>query len=376
MGVNCHEPLRLRGAKGSLGARGTLLGLPGGVDGAQLGSAEASHAALLVLAQPGLLGVAEDAAGEEVDDEADDDGDKGNGVQEVDGVAKDVDADDDAPEVGRQEGDVEEGGAAHAQDERGEGVEDEEEQGVADEPAGDGAVPVGVLEGFAVKDGGLDAVDDHAEEAQEGEDVVHGPLGDEPLLEDVGDAVQGGAEEAKEIALDHVDAGAAVGAGDVVGGEEDAHAAAADEDADDLEGLVAHAQQGEGDDDDADDGPEVEQLGGQEVGVAVGQDGEVVALDVEEGHDEVAPAVLDHDTPPDAGAVPPDGDGGVDEEEQDVVEDGLEGGDVRAGVGEERGEGVGAGDAERQDLADGDDGPEVYGAEGEAEGSTLVRQGD
>ncbi|TFB00587.1 hypothetical protein CCMA1212_007476 [Trichoderma ghanense] len=339
------------------------LGLPGGVEGPQLGRAEASHAVLLVLAQPGLLGVAQHAAGEEVDDEADDDAHKGDGVQVVNNVAKDVDADDDAPKVGRQERNVKEGGAAHAQDEGREGVEDAQADGVAGEPAADGAVPVGVAEGLAVKDGGLDAVDEHAEEAHEGQDVVHGAFGHEPLLEDVGDAVEGGAQQAKEVALDHVDAGAAVGAGDVVRGQQDAHAAAADEDAEDLEELVAHAQQQERDDDDADNGPEVEQLGGQQVGVAVGQDGEVVALDVEEGHDEVAPAVLEEDVEPDAGAIAPQGDCGVDEEEQDVVEDGLEGGDVGAGIGEERREGVCAGDAERQDLADGDDDPEVDGGE-------------
>lgn len=93
------------------------LGLPGGINGTQLGSAKASHAVLLVSTQPGLLGVAEDAAGEEVDDETDDDADKGNGVQVVDDVAKDVDADDDAPKVGRQQRDVEKGSTSHTQDE-------------------------------------------------------------------------------------------------------------------------------------------------------------------------------------------------------------------------------------------------------------------
>lgn len=349
----------LRASGTSLGASSVQLSLSRSVDGAQLGGTKASHAVLLVVAQPRLLRVAENAAREEVDDETDDDADKSNGVEVVDGVAKDVYADDDAPEVGGQEGDVEEGGAAHAQDEGRQSVEDAQADGVAGEPAADGAVPVCLLEGLAVKDGSLDAVDDHAKEAHKGQDVVHGPLGDEPLLEDVGDAVEGGAQQAKEIALDHVDARAAVGAGDVVRGQQDAHAAAADEDAEDLEDLVAHAQQDEGDDDDADDGPEVEQLGGQKVGVAVGEHGEVVTLDVEEAHDEVAPAVLDEDVPPDTRAVAPHGDGGVDEEEQDVVEDGLEGGDVCANVCEEGRKGVCAGDTEREDLANGDDGPEI-----------------
>lgn len=353
----------LRASGTSLGASSIQLSLPRSVEGAQLGRTEASHAVLLVVAQPGLPGVAENAAREEVDEETDDDADKGNGVEVVDGVAKDVYADDDAPEVGGQQGDVEEGGAAHAQDEGRQGVEDTQADGVAGEPAADGAVPVSLLEGLAVEDGCLDAVDDHAKEPHKGQDVVHGPLGDEPLLKDVGDAVESGAQQAKEIALDHVDTRAAVGAGDVVRGQQDAHAAAADEDADDLEDLVAHAQQDEGDDDDADNGPEVEQLGGQQVGVAVGEHSEVVALDVEEAHDEVAPAVLDHDVPPNAWAVAPQQDGGVDEEEQNVVEDGLEGGDVCADIGKERREGVCAGDAQRQHLADGDDGPEVDGGQ-------------
>lgn len=335
------------------------MGLPGSINGTQLGSAKASHAVLLVGTQPGLLGVAEDAAGQKVDDETDDDADKGNGVQVVDDVAKDVDADDDAPEVGRQQRDVEKGSTAHAQDEGSQGVEDEEAEGVAGEPAADGIVPVRIAEGCAIEDGGLNAVDEHAKEAHKSQDVVHGALGHEPLLKNVGNTVKSGTEKAKEVALDHVNTRAAVGASNVVRGKQDAHATAADEDTNDLEQLVAHTQQEERDDDDADDGPKVEQLGGQQVGVSVGQDGEVVALDVEEGHDEVAPAILEHDVEPDTGAIAPQGDCGVDEKEQDVVEDGLEGGNVGAGIGKERGKGVCAGDAQRQDLTNGDDGPEV-----------------
>ena len=63
--------------------------------------------------------------------------------------------------------------------------------------------------------------------------------------------------------------GPAVGAGDVVGGQEDAHAADADEDAGDLSGVVAHVEDGEGDDDDEDDGEEVDELGAEDGGVSV-----------------------------------------------------------------------------------------------------------
>lgn len=238
------------------------LGLPGGINGTQLGSAKASHAVLLVSTQPGLLGVAEDAAGEEVDDETDDDADKGNGVQVVDDIAKDVDANDDAPEVGRQQRDIEKGGTAHTQDEGSQGIEDEEAEGVAGEPAADGVVPVSIAEGRAVEDGSLNAVDEHAKEAHKSQDVVHGALGHEPLLENVGNTIESGTEKAKEIALNHINTWAAVGASDVIRGEQDTHATAANEDTDDLEQLVAHTQQEEGDDDNADDGPKVEQLGG------------------------------------------------------------------------------------------------------------------
>lgn len=330
-----------------------------GVDSLELGGADARDAALLVLAEPGLLGVAEQAAGQEVGDEPEDDADKGNGVEEVDRVAKDADANDDAPKVGGEEGNVEERGGAHAQDERCEGVEEGQAEGVADEPAGDLGRPVGLLEGLAVEDGGLDAVDNHAKEADEGEDVVHGRLGDEPLLEDVAGAVEGGAEQGKEVALERVGGLAVVGVGHVVGREKDAHAAAADEDSNDLEDLVADLEEEEGDEDDADNGPKVDELRRQDVGVAVGLDGEVVALDVERGHDDVLPAILPDGAGVEARPVTDEEDERVDEEQQDVVEDGLEGGDVGFGLGEEAGKGVGRGDAQRQHLADGDNDPKV-----------------
>ena len=49
-------------------------------------------------------------------------------------------------------------------------------------------------------------------------------------------------------------------ASDMVRCEEQAHSTAADEDADDLSPLVAHAENEERDQNDADDGPEVEKL--------------------------------------------------------------------------------------------------------------------
>lgn len=274
---------------------------------------------------------------------------------------EDLDANDDTPEVAGEQGDVEDGGATGAEQDGYEGVEEAENESVSDQPAGDVAVPGGFAEGLAVEDGGLDTVDAGAEEADEGQELVHGGLGDEELLEDVAEAVESGAEQGEEITLDHVDTGAAVRLLQVIGADEDAHTAAADEDADDLEEAVADAQDQEGDDDDNYDGPEVDELGGHEVGVSVGKDGEVVALDVHEAHDQVLPAIIAGDAPPLSRAIADEKDGGVDEGEQDVVEDGLEGRDAGAGAGQQAGEGVGAGDAEGEDLADGDDKPEVGG---------------
>jgi hypothetical protein len=51
----------------------------------------------------------------------------------------------------------------------------------------------------------------------------------------------------------------------VVGCEEHAHAAAADQDPSYLGPFVSYAQEEEGDDYDADYGPEVEELGGEDV---------------------------------------------------------------------------------------------------------------
>ena len=73
----------------------------------------------------------------------------------------------------------------------------------------------------------------------------------------------------------------------MIGANENAKTADADKDSDDLSGVVADTEEEEGDDDDKDDGPEVDELGGEDGGVAVGEDGEVVAFDVEEGEDDV-----------------------------------------------------------------------------------------
>lgn len=177
----------------------------------------------------------------------------------------------------------------------------------------------------------MSAVPDHGPKGELADDFVQGPLGDEEFLGDVAEAVAEGAEEGEQIALDLVACADGVlgagGAGDVVARDEDADAADADQDADDLGDVVAHAQEAKRDDDDGDDGEEVDELRGEDGGVAVGEHGEVVPLHVEEGEDDVFPAMAEHEAAPAGEAVAVEGEGGVDKVEQDVVEEGLEGGD-------------------------------------------------
>lgn len=51
--------------------------------------------------------------------------------------------------------------------------------------------------------------------------------------------------------------------------------------------LVGDVEDRRGNDDDEDDGEEVDQLGAEDGGVSVSQDGEVVAFDIEKGEDDV-----------------------------------------------------------------------------------------
>lgn len=73
----------------------------------------------------------------------------------------------------------------------------------------------------------------------------------------------------------------------MIRGKEDAHASNADEDAQNLGPVVADAQEEEGDGDHHDDGPEVDELRGEDGGVTVGEDSKVITFDVAEGEDYV-----------------------------------------------------------------------------------------
>lgn len=281
----------------------------------------------------------------------------------MDGVAKDSDTNDDTPEVGSQQRNVEERRTSHAQHDGDQDVEEVQAQGVTNDPADNLTVPGSVIEGLTVEDGSLNSVDAHSEETKERQDVVQMSSGDEPLLENVGGTVEGGTEKGEQVTLDHVETLTAVGTADMVTANQDAHTTTADQDTNDLEDSVADLEKEERDDNDADNGPEVDQLRRQNIGVSVCQNSEVVALNIQERHDKVLPAILDSNLPPASETVLVEEHRCVDEEHEDVVEDGLEGGDVGARLGEEAGEGVGRGDAQGENLTESEDDPEVDGGQ-------------
>ena len=73
-------------------------------------------------------------------------------------------------------------------------------------------------------------------------------------------------------------------------------------------------------------------MGGEEVSVAVCEDGEVVPFYVHEGKDDVFPAINEEELEVLLGAVLVDCVGCVDERKEDVVKEGLEGRDGSAFV--------------------------------------------
>lgn len=134
------------------------------------------------------------------------------------------------------------------------------------------------------------AADHHPPKAHLPHDFIQRTLADQKFLGHVAHAVERGPEQSKQIAFELVSPrhGAIVGgAGDVVAAEQDAHAANADQDADDLGRVVANVQEEERNQNDEDNGPEVDQLRGEDGGVAVREDGEVISFHIKEGEDDI-----------------------------------------------------------------------------------------
>lgn len=181
---------------------------------------------------------------------------------------KDLDAYNHAPEIPRQQTDVEEGRRGETEHDGRAGVEDEQAEGIARQVTAHFAViPHRLGVALPVEDARHGAVDEHAPEAELADDFVERALADEEFLGYVAHTVEGRADEGEQVAFELVAAGDAAEAGalrDVVAAEEDADAADADEDADDLGRVVADVEEDGGDEDDHYDGPEVDELGGED----------------------------------------------------------------------------------------------------------------
>ena len=186
-------------------------------------------------------------------------------------------------------------------------------------------VPHRRLETAAIENGGLHTVDEHTPKPHLANHLIEWPLRDEVLIVDVTQPVERGAKQRKQVPFELVRRVATIGASDMVARDEKTHATDTDEDPDELGRAVADLHEDEGDGDDDDDGPEVDELGGEDGGVAVGEDGEIVPFDVDEGEDEVAPAVTEQEGEVFLEAVPVDGVCREDDIHEGVVQKSLEG---------------------------------------------------
>ena len=84
---------------------------------------------------------------------------------------------------------------------------------------------------------------------------------------------------------------------------------------------------------------------------------------MEGGNERTLPTILEHQLTPFLEPIPVDGVAGIDDIKQYVVEQSLKSRNASALDDQQSGQGVCAGDADRQDLAEQQDEPEVFGFE-------------
>lgn len=165
---------------------------------------KATFTKLLVLSKPWFLGLAQDTLGAVVNEMSENDENKSNGVEIVDVVTQDLSTNNDSPEGARQQTNVEESSRAHAEDDRCQGVEDEQQQSVANNVANDFSVPMCFLNGVAVENGSLDAVDKHSPECELTNNFVHGSFRDQELFKRIAETVESLSEQTEKISLESV----------------------------------------------------------------------------------------------------------------------------------------------------------------------------
>lgn len=79
--------------------------------------------------------------------------------------AKHTDTHHNPPEISREQGDIEESGRGHSEEDGGQAGEDEEGEGIAGQIAACGGAPIGMSDAVPVEDRRLDPVDQHAPES-------------------------------------------------------------------------------------------------------------------------------------------------------------------------------------------------------------------
>lgn len=285
-----------------------------------LGTTSSSHTIdtkFLVFSQPRLEGFTKSTLTDKVHKQTENNHDESNRIQKVDRVVENLNTNNQAPKVHRQQRNVEECRRRDTQQDGCEGVEDEKNNGVADDITTDLSVPNGTVEWAAVKDSALNTVNQHTPETHLANDLVHRTLGDHVLFKQVAEGVDRASQKSEKVTFQLIGS-RVVGATEVVGSNQQTHSTAGNEHTKVLRDVVADFQEDEGDDDNDNDSPETEQLSAQQRGVTVCQNHKVVALNIQEGKDEISPAVGIKKSEPFLKAVFVDSDAGVGQVEQNV----------------------------------------------------------
>ena len=213
---------------------------------------------LLILAQPRLVRLSKHTLPAEVQHMPNNDKNKSNRVHPVNMKMEDLNTNSHTPKVSSQKRNIEERGRGKTEHERSERVEERENEGVPGEVTPNFRVPDRGGELSTVEDPSLNTIDEHSPESQLSNNLIHGLLRHQEFLQDIGETVEGGTEEREQVALHSVGGGKRVVTGQVVGAEENSHAAQTDDYAGVLGKVVAHLEEDEGDKYDDYDGPEVD----------------------------------------------------------------------------------------------------------------------
>jgi hypothetical protein len=140
--------------------------------------------------------------------------------------------------------------------------------------------------------------------------------------------------------------------GDVVASDEKCKSSTCEYDASILCEVVADLENNQRDNNDHNNSPEAEKLGGQQICILVGQHDEVVALDIQEGQNEESPTIFYNHLTPFGEAILVYGEGGVYNVQQNIVEEGLESRNTRASIIDQRREGVRSSLRQSNDLGE------------------------